>query len=307
MIAHRGRSREAALGRERVVGLQGVAVRGRAVGLLGAFHPGPALAVTAASCAFAWRVGRTPAGIALVGAAVLAGQCSVGWQNDDVDAERDALAGRRDKPVVTGAVGRHAVRAAWLAAGAATVPLSLASGWKAGLVHLGAVGLAWAYNLGAKATAASFVPYAVSFGLLPCFVTLGLPGAPFPGWWVPAGTALLGLAAHGANVLPDLEMDRRQGTLGLPQRLGRRKSLVMMSLTLLGAAVVLTTGPAASGGGGALAPWTVAAGLAGSAGCCGAAIAAGMRRAGSRAPFAAVVAAALIDVALVVAQARPVG
>src|ERR1019366_4440072 len=83
-----------------------------------------------------------------------------------------------------------------LAALTAAVPLSFASGWRAGLVHLTAVLLAWAYNARLKATAASFVPYAVAFPLLVAFVTLGGPAASWPPWWALAAAALLGCSAH---------------------------------------------------------------------------------------------------------------
>ena len=96
------------------------------------------------------------------------------------------------------------------------MPLSLLSGWRAAAVHLVAVLLAWGYDLGLKSTVWSVVPYTVSFGLLPAFVTLGLPGAPWPPWWATAAGALLGAGAHFANVLPDLDDDLATGVLGLP-------------------------------------------------------------------------------------------
>ena len=68
--------------------------------------------------------------------------------------------------------------------------LSLAAGRQAGAAHLTGVAAAWAYNLGVKRTAASWVPYALAFGLLPAFVTLGLPGRPWPpAWAMAAGKA----------------------------------------------------------------------------------------------------------------------
>ena len=103
----------------------------------------------------------------------------------------------------------------------AAVPLlSLLSGWRAAIVHCVAVALAWAYDLGLKATALSVVPYAIAFGLLPVFVVLGLPGAPWPPWWAPVAGALLGAGAHFANALPDLDDDIATGVRGLPHRLG---------------------------------------------------------------------------------------
>src|SRR4051794_211623 len=136
--------------------------------LVAACHPGPALAVTALATALAVSVDARPARVAL---AFLTGQLSVGWSNDWVDAERDRAVARPDKPVVQG-LPVATVRAAALLAATACVPLSLALGWRAGLAHLVAVASAWAYNLGLKATLASFVPYALSFGLVPDVVTL---------------------------------------------------------------------------------------------------------------------------------------
>ncbi|NEB37539.1 hypothetical protein G3I54_11485, partial [Streptomyces sp. SID14515] len=62
--------------------------RGRVVGLALACHPGPALAVTALACALALGSGLGGPRSALVTAAVLTGQLSVGWCNDAYDARR---------------------------------------------------------------------------------------------------------------------------------------------------------------------------------------------------------------------------
>ena len=67
---------------------------------------------------------------------------------------------------------------------------------------------------GLKATVWSWAPYAVCFGLLPAVVTLSLPGSPRPAWWAMAAGALLGVGAHLANVLPDLEDDRATASAG---------------------------------------------------------------------------------------------
>ena len=110
--------------------------------------------------------------------------------------------------MAAGTLDPATVRTAMLAAAVAVVPLSLLSGLFAGCLHLVAVASAWAYNLRLKATPLSVLPYAVSFGLLPAFVTAGLPGQPVVGWLVAAG-ALLGAGAHFANVLPDIDDDLR--------------------------------------------------------------------------------------------------
>lgn len=175
--------------------------------------------------------------------AVLAGQLFVGWTNDYLDREHDLRAGRLDKPIPAGLVPAGQVRAASLVALAACLPLSLANGLAAGAVHLFAVGMASAYNLWLKPTPLSVLPYAVSFGLVPAFVTLGLQPAHLPPAWATLGAALLGSGAHFTQVLPDIEEDRRLGLRGLPQLLGSRASTVVGALLLLAAALAILLGP----------------------------------------------------------------
>ncbi|MCX5192625.1 UbiA family prenyltransferase [Streptomyces sp. NBC_00249] len=215
----------------------------RAGGLLRACHPLPAAAVTVFAAVLAAAAGRGPAGTALTAAAVAAGQLSVGWCNDHADLRRDLATGRRDKPLVTGAVPARAVSRAALTALLLCVPLSLAAGAAAGAAHLVGVAAAWAYNLRLKGTAASWLPYALAFGLLPAFVTLGLPGAPWPPPWLTAAAALLGAGAHFANVLPDIADDLATGVRGLPQRLGARRSAALAALLVLGSTTALVLGP----------------------------------------------------------------
>jgi 4-hydroxybenzoate polyprenyltransferase len=211
------------------------------VGLARACHFQPTMAVTVVTTALAVLSGRDAKGCVAVAVAVLAGQLSTGWSNDWFDAARDTANGRADKPIVSGAVDVATVRAAALAALAACIPLSLLSGWRAGLVHLVAVGSAWAYNAGVKATVLSPLPYAVSFGLLPAFVTLGLPGHPWPRPTLMGATALLGIGAHFINTLADREDDARSGIAGLPQRMSARACLFTGVLLLSACAVAIWT------------------------------------------------------------------
>ncbi len=206
----------------------------RPVALLRASHFPPVVAVTAMATALAVAVDRGW-GSVWVALAVLVGQLSVGWSNDYLDRERDRLAGRTDKPIVTGAVSARAVGIGAVVAAAASVPLSFASGWRAALVHLGAVGIAWAYNVRLKDSPLSPLPYAFAFGALPIFVTLGLPGHPMPLGWGIAAAALLGTGAHFVNTLPDFADDARTGIRGLPHRLGPRVS-ILLAAVLMGTA-----------------------------------------------------------------------
>uniref|UniRef100_A0AAU2JZZ0 UbiA family prenyltransferase n=1 Tax=Streptomyces sp. NBC_00049 TaxID=2903617 RepID=A0AAU2JZZ0_9ACTN len=213
------------------------------MGLLGACHPVPATAVTLLAAALAAAAGLgLPRAVATV-CAVAAGQLSVGWCNDRADLRRDLAAVRRDKPLVRGTVRPAVVTRAAVLALLVCVPLSLAAGLLAGTAHLVGVAAAWGYNLRLKGTAVSWLPYALAFGLLPAFVTLGLPGAPWPPPWLMAAAALLGAGAHFANVLPDIDDDLAAGVVGLPQRLGVRYSAALAGLLVLGSAATLVVGP----------------------------------------------------------------
>jgi len=257
--------------------------------LIRACHPEPTAAVTALAATLAWAAGADPL---VVGAAFLSGQLSIGWSNDWIDAARDRAVGRADKPTVRG-LPVPVLRAAALLAGTACLPLSLLMGPKAGLAHLIAVTSGWLYNLRLKSTAWSFLPYAVSFGLVPCVVALAAPGQQLAPWWAIAAGALLGVGAHGANVLPDLDDDLATGVVGLPHRLGRGLTTLLSGLALVLATVLLAVGPGLSPVGGTAVVLSVLV--------FGLGLALG-RRPGSRAAFLSVIVVALLDVGLLVLQ-----
>ncbi|WP_199035447.1 UbiA family prenyltransferase [Glycomyces salinus] len=262
-------------------------------------HPLPALGVTAVAAGLIAGTGRPVAAAFAATAAVLAGQLSVGWLNDLVDAPRDAQVGRPGKPVAAGEIGPGPVRVAVAAAAVAAVVLSLLSGLAAGGAHVIALVFAWAYDLGVKATALSVLPYAVSFGLLTAFVSLGAPGGAFPPIWLFAAGAALGCGAHFANVLPDLDDDAATGVRGLPHRLGPNASQLIAAALVLTASVLLAFGPPGPPSALALAAVPVSAAV----------LAAGLifgRRPRSRAAFHAVILVALIDVALLLGTGVPV-
>ncbi|MGY2083000.1 UbiA family prenyltransferase [Blastococcus sp. SYSU DS0539] len=208
-----------------------------------ATHPGPAVAVTVVATLLAVAA-DVPAGrAALLCAAVLAGQASIGWSNDWLDADRDRAVARADKPVVQGALTPRVLRGAALLAAGAAVVLSLLLGVVPGLLLLLLVASGWAYNAGLKRTVWSGAGYVVGFGALPAGVVAAAPGDAAAPWWLVTAGAALGAAAHLANVAPDLEDDLATGVRGLPHRLGPRVSAVIGALLLAGASLVLVLGP----------------------------------------------------------------
>ncbi|HEY7859477.1 MAG TPA: UbiA family prenyltransferase [Candidatus Nanopelagicales bacterium] len=213
-----------------------MASRGRevALGLLLGCHLAPTLTVTVAITGLAWAAGRTGPGLLWVAAAMLSGQLAVGWCNDARDAGRDRAAGRRSKPTVRGWVTAGQLATGSVLAAVACVPLSYAAaGPVGGSAHVVAVASALSYDLWLKTTVLSVVPYAVSFGLIPAFVTYGLtpPSAPAP--WVVATGALLGIGAHLANAAPDVQSDLAVGAGGLVSRIGARNARVGAVVALL--------------------------------------------------------------------------
>ncbi|SDF51423.1 4-hydroxybenzoate polyprenyltransferase [Cellulosimicrobium cellulans] len=274
--------------------------RGLVRGLVVASHFPPTVMVTAFALALSAGIGAGARTTTLVALAVLAGQLSVGWSNDWLDARRDVAVGRADKPVVSGLVTAATLRTAALVALAACVVLSVATGLLPGVVHVVAVGVAWSYNARLKATWWSWAPYAVSFGLLAVFVVLAAPGEGRPAPWAVAAAALLGVGAHVANTLPDLEDDAATGVRGLPHRLGRRTSSVLAPVLLAAASLLVVVAPPTPPGPVTWALGAVALVLALAAG------AVGVARPRSRAPFALSMAVAGVCVVLLVLAAPAV-
>jgi 4-hydroxybenzoate polyprenyltransferase len=95
-----------------------------------------------------------------------------------------------------------------------------------------------AYNFYFKFNIFSWLPYALAFAALPSCIAISKDVSP-PVWmWL--GGALLGSAAHFINVIKDMDEDRASGIGGLPQRLGKRNSILTAALlTILGLLVVI--------------------------------------------------------------------
>jgi len=207
--------------------------------LVDACHPGPTLAVTTVITLVAAGAGRTGLGLALTGGAVLTGQLSVGWSNDARDADRDLAGHRSEKPTVRGDITGQLLWTCALTALSVAVLLSyLAAGPVGGTAHVVSLASAWTYNLWLKSTRWSWLPYAVSFGLVPAFITNGLTPPAAPASWSVAAFALTGVGAHLANAIPDVESDTAVGAGGVVAAIGVRASTAL-SLGCLVAAVAL--------------------------------------------------------------------
>jgi 4-hydroxybenzoate polyprenyltransferase len=206
-------------------------------------HPVPSVAVAALSAGLASLADLSLGRGVLVCTAVFAGQLSVGWSNDYLDAERDRAVHRSDKPVAAGAVAPRMAGAAAVVALIVAFALSATLGWGGGAAALLIVACGWLYNVGLKATIVSWLPYAIAFGMLPAVATLSASPPRWPAAWALAAGGLLGVAAHLANVLPDLREDVATGVRGLPHRLGARATAIAGAAILLAASAVILFGP----------------------------------------------------------------
>jgi 4-hydroxybenzoate polyprenyltransferase len=223
--------------------------RGVTLSLVLASHPLPTAAMTIVITIAAALTGRSAVECLLVAATILSGQLTIGWINDVVDRHRDTEVGREDKPIAAGWIDPSTVTFAIACAVLLVIPLSIANGTAAGIAHLLAVASAWTYNFWFKKTVLSWLPYAVSFGLLPAFLSYGglgggMHGSP-PTIAMTVLTGLLGIGIHFLNVLPDLVEDNQTGIRHLPLRIALRigaPKLLWISLVytaLVGAAIVI--------------------------------------------------------------------
>jgi len=213
--------------------------------LIKATHPIPSLAVATFAALFAVGAGLDTARVLLVALAVLLQQFSVGLSNDWLDAGRDRAVKRRDKPAANGLISSVTVRNWSFVAAVLAVAVAATLGVAPAVLMVPMLAAGWAYNLGMKSTWASPIPYAIGFGLLPIFVTLSAAKPDFPPVWVIIAAALLGVAAHFANVLPDLIADKKTGVRSLPHVLGQNTSSIVIAVSATaGSAVIVTQSPA---------------------------------------------------------------
>ena len=200
-------------------------------GLLKAAHFGPTLIVTTISFAFAvhyWWEG--PAFVIAFG--VFTGQLVVGWSNDLYDFDDDLKHQRAKKPLVSGLITKQYLQK-WLRF---MVPFSLVAnllgplGIKGGSVYMLGIACGVAYNFYFKFSILSPLPYAIAFAALPSSVAISKDLN--PPMWMLLGGALFGMAAHFINVIKDMDQDQASGIKGLPQRLGKVKSIAAAAVLI---------------------------------------------------------------------------
>jgi 4-hydroxybenzoate polyprenyltransferase len=213
------------------------AFRSQIVGLIKASHFGPTLLVVGITYILS-RTQFSNQDSMFIALAILFGQLIIGWSNDLIDFPLDRETQRLKKPLVAGTITEATLKVSIIVALAGALMVSLLSplGINGSAIHFLGLFSATAYNLKLKSTLLSALPYLVSFGALPWAIYVAAGTRP-PSWIV-LGFILISTAFHFLNVLKDMQSDIDQGVMGLPQVLGRRKSIAIAG-TLIGLGILV--------------------------------------------------------------------
>ena len=210
-----------------------------------AAHFGPTMLITTISFLLAARLWwEGPA--YLIAFTVFLGQLLIGWSNDIYDYQDDLKHNRVNKPLVSGQLQIENLRRATFI----LLPIALLAnllgplGLKGGAVYLLGVGCGIAYNFYFKFRITSPLVYFIALAALPASIFYAVDRD--PPLWVLASSSLLGVAFHFANVLKDLSADRDSNIVGLPQRLGKKASLVIIAILLIIVITILLNSPITS-------------------------------------------------------------
>ena len=210
-----------------------------------AAHFGPTILITTISFLLAaqlWWEGPAY----LIAFTVFLGQLLIGWSNDIYDYQDDLKHNRVNKPLVSGQLQIEDLKKATFI----LLPIALLAnllgplGLKGGAVYLLGVGCGIAYNFYFKFRITSPLVYFIALAALPASIFYAVDRN--PPLWVLATSSLLGVAFHFANVLKDLSADRDSNIGGLPQRLGKKASLVIIAILLIIVITILLNSPITS-------------------------------------------------------------
>jgi 4-hydroxybenzoate polyprenyltransferase len=210
-----------------------------------AAHFGPTMLITTISFLLASRLWwEGPAYV--IAFTVFLGQLLIGWSNDIYDYQDDLKHNRVNKPLVSGQLKIEKLRRATFILLPFAVIANLLGplGLKGGAVYLLGVGCGIAYNFYFKFRITSALAYFIALAALPASIFYAVDRN--PPLWVLASSSLLGVAFHFANVLKDLSADRDSQIGGLPQRVGKRTSLIIIAVLLIIVITILLNSPISS-------------------------------------------------------------
>lgn len=207
-------------------------------------------------------------------------QFAIGVLNDLVDAPRDART-RLDKPIPAGLVGARAASVLVGCCALLGVILALSVGPGLAALAVAVLAIGFAYDLRAKGTALSWLPFAAGIPLLPVYGWYGAAGRLPESFLLLVPAAMLaGAALAVANAVVDVERDRAAGIGSVAVAIG---PAMAARLALAGWIVVAGLAIASLLAGGAAPAWLLATAVAAGVPLAGAALSV---RAVGRAPRA---------------------
>jgi len=147
-------------------------------------------------------------------------QFAIGALNDLVDAPADRYH-VPPKPIPAGLVTEREARAVAIAAAGAGAILAVPDGWSVVALALLVLAVGAAYDVFAKGTPGSWIPFAVGIPILPIYGWVGATGMLHPAFAALVPMAVLaGAALAIANARADLDTDRAAGTRSVATALG---------------------------------------------------------------------------------------
>ncbi|GAB4012576.1 UbiA family prenyltransferase [Nocardioides ultimimeridianus] len=170
--------------------------------------------------------GRSAREVGIVILTVLTGQVILGWHNDLTDRLRDHRRETPGKPLADGRLEPGTVWYAIVVAALVLVPLAVTTGITAGCLYLASVAVGMLGNVTLRKGILSWWSWAVSFGLLPYYLSYGGWGGKFVGTppepAIVVLAALLGVGIHFMRSVWGLVADHEEGWTYLPLKVALR-------------------------------------------------------------------------------------
>lgn len=173
-----------------------------------------------------------------LGVSMTALQTSIGALNDLLDASADA-GHKPGKPIPRGLVSSWFATGVVAAGGAVGLALAAGSGWPLVALAGAVLAIGYGYDLVAKGSAWSWLPFALGIPILPLYGWFGAAGS-VPEWFAALlpMAVLVGTAVAIANARADLERDAAAGVGSIAVRLGLGRSWWVGAACLVLALVV---------------------------------------------------------------------
>lgn len=212
--------------------------------LLQTSHPKQAIITALSLAGTAILTGRSPKEVGVIAVTVLVGQAILGWHNDVVDRRHDRDNNIAGKPVADGRLDPGTVWYAIVAAFWVLLPLAVTTGLTAGCIYMGSVAVGMLGNVLFRTGFLSFWSWAVSFAMLPAYLSYGgwggqAEGDP-PEVSIVVLAALLGLGVHFTRSVWGLVADHAEGWTYLPLKLGLKLGATrLLMLSSLYSAVIV--------------------------------------------------------------------